>query len=117
MGYCDCESLRICDCGFKLLLGRVTVFLGCCVYGLLLLWVVAIMGYFDCGQRVEAISDYCNCGPICNCDHAPGPINGFAGATAGYDRMFGAIGLAVLSGLGRRSTHPERWIHLPFRGH
>jgi hypothetical protein len=25
--------------------------------------------------------------------------------------------LAVLSGLGRRYTHPERWIHLPFRGH
>jgi hypothetical protein len=31
--------------------------------------------------------------------------------------QFGAIGLAVLSGLGRRYTHPGRWIHLPFRGH
>jgi hypothetical protein len=30
--------------------------------------------------------------------------------------MFGALGLAVLSGLGRRYTHPGRWIHLPFRG-
>ena len=28
----------------------------------------------------------------------------------GYDRMFGAIGLAVLSGLGRRSTHPARGV-------
>jgi hypothetical protein len=34
-----------------------------------------------------------------------------------YDRMFGAVGFAVLSGLGRRYTHPGRWIHLPFRGH
>ena len=33
------------------------------------------------------------------------------------DRMFGAIGMAVLSGLGRRYTQPGRWIHLPFRGH
>jgi hypothetical protein len=31
--------------------------------------------------------------------------------------MFGAIGLAVFSGLGCRYTHPGRWIHLPFRGH
>ena len=31
--------------------------------------------------------------------------------------MFAAIGLAVLSGLGCRYTHPGRWIHLPFRGH
>ncbi len=31
--------------------------------------------------------------------------------------MFEAIGLAVLSGLGRRYTHPGRWIHPPFRGH
>ncbi len=30
---------------------------------------------------------------------------------------FGAIGLAVLSGLGCRYTHPGCWIHLPFRGH
>jgi hypothetical protein len=36
---------------------------------------------------------------------------------AGYDRMFGAIGWAVLSGLGRRYTHTGRWIHLPFCGH
>ena len=36
---------------------------------------------------------------------------------AGYDRMFEAIGLVVLSGLGRRNTHPGRWIHLPFRSH
>jgi hypothetical protein len=28
--------------------------------------------------------------------------------------MFGAIGLVVLSGLGRRYTHPGRWIHLTF---
>ncbi len=35
----------------------------------------------------------------------------------GYDRMFGTIGLAVLSGLGRHETHPGRWIHLPFRDH
>ncbi len=32
-------------------------------------------------------------------------------------RMLGAIGLAVLSGLGSHYTHPRRWIHLPFRGH
>ena len=31
--------------------------------------------------------------------------------------MFGAIGLAVLAGLGRRNTPPGRWLHLPFRGH
>ncbi len=31
--------------------------------------------------------------------------------------MFGAIGLAVLSGLGFRYIRPGRWIHLPFRGH
>jgi hypothetical protein len=31
--------------------------------------------------------------------------------------MFGAIGLAVLSGLGCRYTHPGHWNHLPFRGH
>jgi hypothetical protein len=30
--------------------------------------------------------------------------------------MFEAIGLAVLSDLGRRYTPPGRWIHLPFRG-
>ena len=29
---------------------------------------------------------------------------------AGYDRTIGAVGLAVLSGLGRRYTHPGRWI-------
>ena len=27
------------------------------------------------------------------------------------------IALAVLSGLGRRSTHPESWHHLSFHGH
>ncbi len=79
MGYCECGSLRICDCG--LLLGGITVILGCCDRGLLLLLVVAIIGYFDCGQRVKAISAYCNCGPICDSDHAPGQINGFARAT------------------------------------
>ncbi len=31
--------------------------------------------------------------------------------------MFWAIGLAVPSGLGRRYTHPGRWVHLPFRDH
>ncbi len=36
---------------------------------------------------------------------------------AAYDRMFGAIGLAVHSGLGLRYTHPGVWIHQPFRGH
>ncbi len=28
-----------------------------------------------------------------------------------------SLSLAVLSGLGRRYTHPGRWIHPPFRGH
>ena len=36
---------------------------------------------------------------------------------AEYDRMFEGIGLAVLSGLGRRLTHAVKWLHLPFRGH
>ncbi len=31
--------------------------------------------------------------------------------------MFEAIDLAVLSGLGRRYTHPGRYVYLPFRGH
>ncbi len=34
----------------------------------------------------------------------------YAGYDSGYDRMFGAIGLAVLSGLGRRSTLDVRYI-------
>ena len=33
------------------------------------------------------------------------------------DRTFGAVGLAVFSGLGCRYTYPGRWMHLPFRGH
>ena len=36
---------------------------------------------------------------------------------AGYNSMCRAIGLAVLSGMGRCNTHPGRWIHLPFHGH
>ena len=35
----------------------------------------------------------------------------------GYDRMFGDIALALLSGLRRRQSHPESWLHLSFRGH
>jgi hypothetical protein len=51
------------------------------------------------------------------CSSSVAFIEDQVGKNDGYDRMFEAIGLAVLSGLGRRYTHPGRWIHLPFRGH
>ena len=38
----------------------------------------------------------------------------FADSMVGPDS---AVLLAVLSGLGRRSTHPASWLHLSFRGH
>ncbi len=50
------------------------------------------------------------------CSNSVASFEDQVGQNAGYDRIFGAIGLAVLSGLGRRHTHPGHQIHLPFRG-